>query len=102
MKIPNSTPNYINQTYTNQANNAANQNLNSQKPADETETLTDSISFSDRTKDLQKVASAMETDPTGREKYVADIKQKVESEQYNVNAESVAEKLVGSIMNEIG
>ncbi len=102
MKISNSTPNYINQTYTNQATNAANQNPKTQKPADETETLTDSINFSDKTKDLQKVASAMETDPTDRKKYVADIKQQVESEQYNLNAESVAEKMVGSLMNEIG
>ena len=43
----------------------------------------------------------METDPTDRKKFVADIKQQVESKQYNVNAESVAEKIVGSSMNEI-
>jgi len=102
MKISNSTPNYINQTYTNQATNVANQNLKSQKPAGETEPVTDSINFSDKTKDLQKIASAMDTDPTNRKKYVADIKQQVESNQYNLNAESVAEKMVGSLMNEIG
>ncbi|MBU1341072.1 MAG: flagellar biosynthesis anti-sigma factor FlgM [Proteobacteria bacterium] len=104
MKISNSTPNYINQTYANQANTAASQNVKSQKTADEAanETLTDSINFSGRTKDLQKISKAMETEPADRQKYVADIKQKVETNQYNINAETVAEKMVGSLMNEIG
>ena len=100
MKISNSTPNYINQTYANQANNAANQNVKPQKPADESQT--DSINLSDRTKDLQKISKAMETEPVDRAELVADIKEKVETNQYNVNAETVAEKMVGSLMNEIG
>ncbi|MCP3874812.1 MAG: flagellar biosynthesis anti-sigma factor FlgM, partial [Desulfobacteraceae bacterium] len=62
MKISNSTPNYINQTYANQANNAANQNVNQQKTADEAQT--DSLNLSDRTKDLQKIASAIDNQPT--------------------------------------
>ncbi|MCK5695434.1 MAG: flagellar biosynthesis anti-sigma factor FlgM [Desulfobacula sp.] len=85
MKI--TTPNYINQTYANPANNATSQNLKAQKTADET--LNDklnSINISGRTKDLQKISKAMETDPVDRQKYVADIKQKI----------------VGSYMNEFG
>lgn len=103
MKISSTTPNYINQTYANQAN-AANQNLKSQKTADEvsSETKTDSINLSGRTKDLQKISKAMETDSAERNKYVADIKQKVETNQYTFNAETVAQKMVGFIMNEIG
>jgi len=104
MKIPNSTPNYINQIYTNQANNAAGQNLKSQKTADEAanETFTDNINLSDRTKDLQKISKAMETEPVERQKFVSDIKQKVETNQYNINAETIAEKIVdGSLMDEI-
>jgi len=100
MKISNSTPNYINQTYANQANNTAGKNLKSQEPAEEK--VTDSINFSDRTKDLQKISRAMETEPADRKKYIADIKQQVETNQYTVNAETVAEKMVGSLMNEIG
>jgi negative regulator of flagellin synthesis FlgM len=101
MKIANSTPHYINQAYTNPANTAANQNLKSQKTADlvVNETKTDSISFSDRTKDLQKISKAMETDPADRKNYVADIKSKVETGQYTMNAETVAEKMVGSVLN---
>lgn len=99
MKISNTTPNYINQTYAGQMNNAANQNLKSQKPADE---ITDSINFSDETKLLQKLSKAMESEPADRKKYVADIKQKVETNQYNINAENVAEKIVGSLMDQFG
>jgi len=102
MKISNGTPNYINQTYTNSA--AANQNLKSKETAQEAAngTQTDSINLSDRTKDLQKISMAMETNPVDREKYVADIKQRVETNQYNINAETVAEKMVGSFMNQFG
>ena len=104
MKIINSTPNYINQTYANPANNAANQDLKSQRPFDDTANATksDSINFSDRTKDLQKISKAMETEPAGRDKYVADIKQKVDTGQYNINAETVAEKIIGVYMNQLG
>ncbi|RLC01098.1 MAG: flagellar biosynthesis anti-sigma factor FlgM [Deltaproteobacteria bacterium] len=104
MKISNGTPNYINQTYTNPANAAASQNQKSEKTAEEAAngTKTDSINLSGLTKDLQKIATAMETDPVDREKYVADIKQKVETNQYNVNAETVAGKIVGSFMNQFG
>jgi len=104
MKISNTTPNYINQTYTNQTNNTANLNVKSQKTADEaaSDSKSDSINFSGRTKDLQKISKAMETESVDRQKYVADIKQKVETNQYNISAETVAEKMVGSIMNEIG
>lgn len=96
MKISNTTPNYMNQAYVGQV---ANQNLKSQKPADE---KTDSINLSDQTKTLQKIDKAMETEPADRKKYVADIKQKVETNQYNINAETVAEKIVGSFMNQFG
>ena len=103
MKIPNNTPNYINHTYTNQTQAAANKDLKSQKIAADAvnEPKTDSINFSARTKDLQKISRAMEIEPTDRKQYVADIKQKVETNQYNFNAEMVAEKMVGLFMNDI-
>ena len=99
MKISNTTPNYINQTYANQANNPASQNLKQEKADD---AQTDSINLSNRTKDLQKVASAIDIEPVDRKKIVADLKHQVETNQYNVNAETVAEKMVGSLMDEIG
>ncbi len=100
MKISNTTPNYINQTYTNQSKAAATKDLKSQPPVEETQT--DSINLSSKTKDLQKISKALEIEPTNRQQYVADIKQKVENDQYDVNAESVAGKMVGILMDEIG
>ncbi len=94
MKISNTTPNYINQAYAGQMSNTANQNLKSQKPADE---ITDSINLSDETKLRQKISIAMENEPVERKKYVADIKQQVETNQYTVNAK----KIVGSIWDQI-
>ena len=98
MKISNTTPNYINQTYAGQTSNTANQNLKSQKPANE---ISDSINFSVETKALQQISKAIESEPAERKKYVADIKQKIEANQYNINAETVAEKIIGSFMDKL-
>ena len=98
MKISNSTPNYINQTYTNQTNSSAGQKLKSQQPASD-EGLKDSINLSDRTKDLQRISKAIETEPAGRNQMVAELKQQVENNQYNINAEKVAEKMVGLLFD---
>ncbi len=101
MKISNTPPNYINQTYTSQANGAdAGQNLKSPKPADDTRT--DSINLSSKTRDLQKISKALDSNAVERQNYVAEIKEQVENNLYNVNAEKVADKIVGAFMNEIG
>jgi flagellar biosynthesis anti-sigma factor FlgM len=98
MKISNSTPNYINQTYTQSANDAA-KNLNAPKPAEDS--LTDSIKLSSRTRDLQRISQTMDVDAADRQKYVADIKTQVENKQYNINAEQVAEKILGTYMDDM-
>ncbi len=101
MIISNSTQNYINQTYANQAKSAANaQPPKTEKPADEA--ASDSINLSPKTMDLQKISAAMDNGPTDRSKLVADLKQQVQANQYTVNAEQVAEKMIGSLMNELG
>lgn len=100
MKIANSTPNYINQTYTSQSNAAANSNQKPQPPAEEKPT--DSINLSGRTRELQKISKALETEPAEREQLVADIKNKVENNQYNMNAEKVADKMIGLLFDRNG
>ena len=97
MKIANSTSNYINQAYVNKTNTPSSQNLKAQSKVEETPT--DSLNISNRTKSLQLVSRSMETEPMDREKYVADIKQKIETNQYDMNAEATAEKMVGHFMN---
>jgi len=97
MKIFNSTQNYINQTYANQTNSAAKTPSKLEKPVDEP--AADSLNLSPKTRDLQKISAAMETEPIDRTKLVADLKQQVQAGQYTVNAEQVAEKMVGSLMH---
>ncbi len=101
MKISNSTPNYINQTYANQAANKTKAASNQDKPSDDA-IAADSINLSSTTRDLQKISVAAETEPAGREKLVQDLKQQVQNNQYTINAEQVAEKMIGSIMDELG
>ncbi|SDT83830.1 flagellar biosynthesis anti-sigma factor FlgM [Desulfobacula phenolica] len=98
MKILNSTPGYINKMYSNKTD----KNIKTQKNDDvDANKNIDRINFSDRTKNLQKMSKAMETDPADRKKYVSDIKQKFETNQYTINAETIAEKMAGSLLNEL-
>jgi anti-sigma28 factor (negative regulator of flagellin synthesis) len=100
IKISNSTPSYINQAYSSQKpNTVASQDLKSQKNSDEAQA--DRLNLSHKTIELQKIAKAMETDSVERDKYVSNIKQKVENNQYNINAELVVEKMSNSLMNEV-
>ena len=99
MKISNSTPSYINPAYGNQANNQLNQGLKPQKNGDGYPT--DNINLSNLTKDLQKISKAMQTEPVDRNKHVKDIKEQVESNQYNINAENIAEKMVDAQAHKI-
>jgi flagellar biosynthesis anti-sigma factor FlgM len=99
MKISNSPQNYINQTYTNQGNATASTQVKAEKAADET--VSDSINFSPKTRDLQKISAAIDTAPTDRATLVADLKQQVQAGLYTVDAKQVAEKMIGSGMNEL-
>ena len=101
MKITNNTQQYINQSYAaNNTNTAANTSTDQEKRADST--LSDSINLSATTRDLQKISAAADTEPDDRAQKVEELKQQVQANQYTVNAEQVAEKMIGSIMDEVG
>ena len=103
MKISNASQNYM--SYTNAAtagkSGAAAQAGAREKQAEET-VAQDSINLSSTTRDLQKISSAAETEPEGRVQMVQELKAQVQANQYTVNAEQVAEKMIGSIMDELG
>ena len=103
MKISNSTQQYINQSYAaNNANNTANTAADQGKQTQELPA--DSINLSSTTRDLQRIqaASAEETEVSKeREQMVDTLKQQVQANQYTVNADQVAEKMIGAIMNEV-
>ncbi|NWH05763.1 flagellar biosynthesis anti-sigma factor FlgM [Desulfobacter latus] len=99
MKI-NSTQQYINQSYA--ANNAGTTAKTSANQAQKTEEpLSDSINLSATTRDLQKISAASAEAPEGRARKVENLKQQVQSDQYTVNAEQIAEKMIGSIMDQV-
>jgi len=98
MKISSSTPNYL--PYTNQANPAANTTTNSPNIEKAVEgSKTDSLNLSQKTRELQKISSSMDSEPADRKKMVSDLKQQVQANQYNVNAEQVAERMIGDIID---
>nr|WP_320191097.1 flagellar biosynthesis anti-sigma factor FlgM [uncultured Desulfobacter sp.] len=94
---------YINQSY---AANNTNANTTANTSADQgkqsEETLSDSINLSATTRDLQKISAAAENESEDRTAMVETLKKQVQAGQYTVNAEQVAEKLMGSIVNELG
>lgn len=100
MKISNTTPHYIAQTYAGQGGTNANQVPKPVKPGDETPS--DSISLSEQTRMMQKIGKAMENDSVGQKQDVNEIKQRVDNNQYTVNAEIVAEKMAGAFMDQFG
>ena len=99
MKISNSSTDYINQAYTNSTAKATREKPSVEQEA--LETRTDSINLSEKTRDLQKISQAMETEQPERAERVQQIKNQVQANQYNINAEQIAEKMVGSIMDEL-
>ena len=101
MKIT-STQQYINQNY---AANNANANTTANTSADQGKqsggSPSDSINLSSTTKDLQKISAASVEDSKDRTQMVEDLKQQVQSNQYTAKAELVADKIIGSSMNEV-
>lgn len=98
MKISSSTTNYVNTSYANQANSAAT-NVQAKTARQPEETKTDNIDLSEKTRDLQKISQAMETEPADRNQLVSDIKAQVQANQYTINADQIAEKMIGSIIS---
>ena len=101
MKITNSPQHYINQSYATNNANAANASANQEKMTEEAP-ASDSINLSSTTRDLQKISAAAQTEPADRAQKVEELKLQVQANQYTVNAEQVAEKMIGSIMDELG
>ncbi len=58
------------------------------------ELQSDTIQLSDTTRDLQKISQAMEAEPADRKNQVSDLKNQVQAGLYNVDAQTVAEKMM--------
>jgi negative regulator of flagellin synthesis FlgM len=101
MKISNSTTNLVNQAYT---NNAAQQNQAAANlKADKNKELnpSSSVDLSNRTKDLQKISQAIEIEPVAMSEKIAQLKKEVSEDRYNIDADKIAGKMVGSFLDKI-
>ena len=101
MKISNPNTNLVNQAY---SNNAAHQNQaasNAKLEKSKEVSSSANVDLSDRTKDLQKIARAIENEPVAMSEKVAALKKEVNENRYNVDADKIAGKMVGSLLDEI-
>jgi len=101
MKISNSTSNLINQAY---VNNAAQQNIanaNTKPEKNKEVNPSSNVDLSNRTKDIQKISKALDNEPVAMSENVSRLKKEVNEGQYNVDANKVAEKMIGSLLDKI-
>jgi negative regulator of flagellin synthesis FlgM len=99
MKISNS--NLVNQAYN---NNIVHQNqaaTNAKTGKIKEPNLSSNVDLSNRTKDVQKIARAIEDEPVSMTEKLASLKKQVDTNQYNIDADKIADKMVGSILDEI-
>ena len=101
MNISGPTNNYVHTSYTKQANPATS-NLQAKTAGPPKETKTDNIDLSEKTRDLQRISQSMETEPADRTQLVSDIKDQIRANQYTINAENIAQKMIGAIFYEQG
>ncbi len=67
--------------------------------AGETRQTSDTVSLSSASKEMQVAIAAVATAPDTRADEVAKHRQAIEQGQYEINPEKIAEKIVGSFIN---
>lgn len=101
MKITPPNPSLINQAYSN-TTPASESQTQSSNPAKAPEKASgDSVNLSASKKDLQTVLAALDTQPPDRADYVAQLKDQVEQGTYSIDAEKIAGKMLGLIIDDI-
>jgi len=101
MKISNSTTNLLNQAYSN--NNVQQNSGATSAKSEKGKEISPSanVDLSDRTKNLQKISQAMENEPVAMSEKVAKLKKEINDNQYNIDADKIADKMVGSFLDQI-
>ncbi len=100
MKISNTASSYINQAYSqNRPPNTATRKTG--PDGNVAELQADSIQLSERTRDIQKISAALEKTPDIRSEVVAQLKTSIQNGRYNVDAEKIAEKMAGTLTDEL-
>jgi negative regulator of flagellin synthesis FlgM len=57
--------------------------------------VTEKVNLSSRAKDIQQIRQIVDQTPDIREDKVIELKHQIESDNYRINAENIAEKMVG-------
>lgn len=103
MKISESNINIGQQAYAKEVESARPQEVQPGK-AEQTEkknVIEDKVSLSTDAKDMQVALNAIEEAPEVREEVVQDIKKEVESGNYKIDSDKIADKIAGSNIDEI-
>ena len=62
---------------------------------------TDRVEISGRSKEMAKAAEALDSTPEVRQNKVDEIKNRIESDEYQVDADKVAQKMIVDFLGEI-
>ncbi len=102
MKITENSVNYGRQAYIKEAENvAADEAAKNEQLERKSEAPEDKVSLSADSQDLKIAREAISNTPETRPEKVDELKQAVEDENYQVDATKVADKIVGSTIDEI-
>jgi len=108
MKIDDKLMNYEVSKYVSQTSPKAAEKID-EKPIAENQNVEETnrtdqdaiVSLSQASREAQQIQGAIENAPEVREEKVSSLREKIESGQYKVDNEAVADKLVESFINEI-
>ena len=103
MEISKNSVNLAQQAYANEieATKPAEVNVNKEENVGEVKKASDTVSLSQDAKDIQLAKDAVEEAPEVREEVVQDLKKEVDNGTYAVNSNDIAEKMVGSNIDEV-
>lgn len=85
----------------NQATQVAQQAEREKQAASEQSQAADKVEFSAASRDIQKIQEVLKNTPDVRAEKVQELKSKIESGQYRVDAREIANKMVSSLIQDL-
>ncbi len=101
MKISNSTTNFVNQAYNSHAPHHNPAAANEKPERNKEINPSASVDLSNRTKEIQKISQAVDNEPVEMSEKVSRLKARVDANQYTVDADRVAGRILGSLLDKI-
>jgi negative regulator of flagellin synthesis FlgM len=103
MKITdiNTKENVVQYVQNNQAAQGAQQAEREKQAAAEQSQATDKVELSAASRDIQKIQEVLENTPDVRAEKVQELKSKIESGQYKVDAREIANKMISDLIRHV-